>query len=37
MPIKNDFSGLEKLSKNLEDLADKKSIGLYELMSDNFI
>lgn len=37
MPIKSDFSGLKKLSKNLEELGNKKSIGLYELMSDNFV
>ncbi len=37
MPIKSDFSGLKKLSKNLEELGNKKSIGLYELMSENFV
>lgn len=37
MPIKIDFSGLKKLSKNLEDLGNKKSITLDELMNDSFV
>ncbi|TMN98279.1 hypothetical protein [Pseudoalteromonas sp. S558] len=37
MSTKTDMSGLKKLSKNLEELGNKKSIRLYELMSDNFI
>ncbi|MFK3862587.1 hypothetical protein [Pseudoalteromonas rhizosphaerae] len=37
MTIKSDFSGLERLSKNLEDLGNKKSITLDELMNDSFV
>lgn len=37
MPIKKDFSGLEKLSKNLEELGNKKAITLDELMNDSFV
>ncbi|KPZ59552.1 hypothetical protein [Pseudoalteromonas sp. P1-7a] len=37
MTIKKDFSGLKKLSKNLEELGNKKSIALDELMNDTFI
>ncbi len=37
MTVKSDFSGLKKLSKNLEDLGNKKSITLDELMNDNFV
>jgi hypothetical protein len=37
MTIKSDFSGLERLSKNLEDLGNKKSVTLDELMNDRFV
>jgi len=37
MSTKTDMSGLKKLSKNLEELGNKKSIRLDELINDGFV
>lgn len=37
MPIKSNTNGLKKLSNNLEELGNKKSISLPELMPADFI
>lgn len=37
MPIKKDSSGLKKLSENLEELGNKKSVTLDEVMNDSFV
>lgn len=37
MSIKTDFSGLDKLAKNLKDLGNKKSLTLDELMNEAFV